>query len=210
MTAPMTDRPLILGLTGSIGMGKSETARMFLAEGVPVFDADAAVHGLMARGGAAVAAVDATFPGVVRDGAVDRTLLGARVFNDQAALHTLERIIHPLVRRLEEDFLAEAAARGAPLVVLDIPLLFETGGEGRCDRVVVVTASADVQKARVMARPGMTGERFATILAKQMPDAEKRRRAHFIIHTEHGLEDARRQVRQLIETLTGDRRECAK
>lgn len=206
----MTDRPLILGLTGSIGMGKSETARMFLAEGVPVFDADAAVHGLIARGGAAVAAVDAAFPGVVQDGAVDRTRLGARVFNDQAALHALEKIIHPLVRRLEQDFLADAAARGAPLVVLDIPLLFETGGEGRCDRVVVVTASADVQKARVMARPGMTEERFATILAKQMPDAEKRRRAHFIIHTEHGLEDARRQVRQLIETLTGDRQECAR
>lgn len=204
------NRPLILGLTGSIGMGKSETARMFAAEGVPVFDADAAVHRLMALGGAAVAPVDAAFPGVVRDGAVDRTLLGARVFNDAAALHRLEGIIHPLVRQVEQDFLAKAAAEGAPLVVLDIPLLFETGGEGRCDRVVVVTASPEVQKARVMARPGMTEERFATILEKQMPDAEKRRRAHFIIHTEHGLDDARRQVRQLIETLTGDRQECAR
>lgn len=204
------NRPLILGLTGSIGMGKSETARMFAAEGVPVFDADAAVHRLMALGGAAVTPVGAAFPGVVRDGVVDRTLLGARVFNDAAALHRLEGIIHPLVRQVEQDFLAKAAAEGAPLVVLDIPLLFETGGEGRCDRVVVVTASPEVQKARVMARPGMTEERFATILAKQMPDAEKRRRAHFIIHTEHGLDDARRQVRQLIETLTGDRQECAR
>lgn len=206
----MTARPMILCLTGSIGMGKSETARMFAAEGVPVFDADAAVHSLMSRDGAAVAAVEAAFPGVVQDGAVDRKLLGARVFNDEAALRRLEQIIHPLVRAAEQEFIAAAAARGAPLVVLDIPLLFETAGEGRCDHVVVVTASPEVQRARVLARPGMTEERFATILAKQMPDAEKRRRADFIIHTEHGLDDARRQVRQLIATLKGERRECAK
>ncbi len=206
----MSGRPLILGLTGSIGMGKSETARMFLAEGVPVFDADAAVHALMSAGGAAVAPVEAAFPGVVRDGAVDRKLLGARVFNDPEALRRLEAIIHPLVRRMEQDFVADAAARGAPIVVLDIPLLLETGGEGRCDKVVVVTASPEVQKARVLARPGMTEERLAAILAKQMPDAEKRKRADYVIHTEFGLEEARREVRQLIATLMKEREACAR
>lgn len=206
----MSGRPLILGLTGSIGMGKSETARMFLAEGVPVFDADAAVHALMSAGGAAVAPVEAVFPGVVRDGAVDRKLLGARVFNDPEALRRLEAIIHPLVRRMEQDFVADAAARGAPIVVLDIPLLLETGGEGRCDKVVVVTASPEVQKARVLARPGMTEERLAAILAKQMPDAEKRKRADYVIHTEFGLEEARREVRQLIATLMKEREACAR
>ncbi len=206
----MSGRPLILGLTGSIGMGKSETARMFLAEGVPVFDADAAVHALMSAGGAAVAPVEAAFPGVVRDGAVDRKLLGARVFNDPEALRRLEAIIHPLVRRMEQDFVADAAARGAPIVVLDIPLLLETGGEGRCDKVVVVTASPEVQKARVLARPGMTEERLAAILAKQMPDAEKRKRADYVIHTEFGVEEARREVRQLIATLMKEREACAR
>lgn len=206
----MSGRPLILGLTGSIGMGKSETARMFLAEGVPVFDADAAVHALMGPGGAAVAPVEAAFPGVVRNDTVDRKLLGARVFNDPEALRRLEAIIHPLVRRMEQDFMADAAARGAPIVVLDIPLLLETGGEGRCDKVVVVTASPEVQKARVLARPGMTEERLAAILAKQMPDAEKRKRADYVIHTEFGLEEARREVRQLIATLMKEREACAR
>jgi dephospho-CoA kinase len=192
---------IVIGLTGSIGMGKSATAALFREAGVPVHDADAAVHALYA--GEAVPLVESAFPGTVRDGAVDRAALGAMVMNDTAAMKTLEAIVHPLVRAAEERFLARARAGGHRMVVLDIPLLFETGGEGRCDAVVVVSAPAPVQKARVMARPGMTGERFAAILAKQMPDSQKRARAHVVIDTGRGFEAARRQVDDVIRCFAG-------
>lgn len=196
-------RPIVLGLTGSIGMGKSETARMFRRERVPVFDADATVHKLMARGGAAVAAIDAAFPGVIRDGTVDRVALGARVFKDPAALRHLESILHPRVRDAEMAFRHRAAMRRLPLVVIDVPLLFETAGEDRCDFVAVVSAPAHVQRARVLARPGMTRDRLADVLAKQMPDREKRRRADFVIQTGLGKRHALMTVRHIIRTLTG-------
>ncbi len=191
---------LRLGLTGSIGMGKSTTAAMFRAEGVPVHDADAAVHRLYA--GKAAPLVEAAFPGVVKDGRVDRTLLGARVLGDGAAMKRLEAIVHPLVREAEEEFLREAAKQ-ASVAVLDIPLLFETGGESRADAIVVVTASPAIQRERVLARPGMSEERFQQILARQMPDAEKRRRAHFLVDSGRGLESARRQVRDILRATAG-------
>lgn len=191
----------ILGLTGSIGMGKSVTAGLFRARGVPVHDSDAAVHDLYRA--AAVAPVEAAFPGVARDGAIDRAALGARVLDDPAAMKKLESIVHPLVRAASDGFLAQAKAKGAPLVLLDIPLLFETGGEDRCDAILVVTAPAEVQRARVLARPGMTEEKFASILAKQTPDEEKRRRAHFRIDTSHGVEAARRGVDDILRALAG-------
>ncbi|KQQ89605.1 dephospho-CoA kinase [Aureimonas sp. Leaf324] len=187
----------VLGLTGSIGMGKSTTAEMFEALGVPVHSADAAVHRLYA--GRAAPLVEARFPGTVRDGVVDRAALGARVLGDAEALAALEAIVHPLVREEERAFLEAAREAGAPLAVLDIPLLFETGGEGRVDAVLVVTAPPDVQRARVLARPGMTAERFEKILTSQMPDAEKRRRADFVIDTGEGLEPARAAVRRIVE-----------
>lgn len=187
----------VLGLTGSIGMGKSTTAEMFVALGVPVHSADATVHRLYA--GRAAPLVEARFPGTVRDGVVDRAALGARVLGDKPALAALEAIIHPLVREEEQAFLEAAREAGAPLVVLDIPLLFETGGEGRVDAVLVVTAPAEVQRARVLARPGMTAERFEAILASQMPDADKRRRADVVIDTGEGLEPARDAVRRIVE-----------
>lgn len=183
---------IVLGLTGSIGMGKSTTAAMLRARGVPVHDADATVHALYA--GAAAPLVEAAFPGVVRDGVVDRQALAGRVVGDAVAMARLEAIVHPLVREAEAAFLAAAAAVGRPVVVLDVPLLFETGGGRRVDAAIVVTASADVQAARVLARPGMTEARFRAILAKQMPDAEKRRRAHFLVDSSLGLEPARRAV----------------
>ena len=165
---------IILGLTGSVGMGKSATAQFFRDEGVPVHDADAAVHRLYE--GDAVAPVEAAFPGTTQNGKVDRTKLANRVLGDPAALLRLEQIVHPLVRKEEERFLADAKKSGATIVVLDIPLLLETGAEKRCDAIVVVSAPPDVQRARVMARPGMTAEKFEAILAKQMPDVEKRAR----------------------------------
>lgn len=174
---------VILGLTGSIGMGKTTAANMLRRLGVPVHDADATVHRLLGRGGAAVPLVEAAFPGVVRDGAVDRAVLGRRVFEDPEALRRLEAILHPLVRRAERRFLARSAAARVPIVVLDIPLLFETGAERRCDATIVVTAPRFVQRARVLRRPGMTAARLAAIEARQMPDAEKRRRADFIVRT---------------------------
>lgn len=180
---------LVLGLTGSIAMGKSTTAGLFRAAGVPVHDADAAVHALY--GGAAVGPVEAAFPGVTVDGRIDRERLAARVVGDPAALTRLEAIVHPLVRAAEGDFLARAAAAGARRVVLDVPLLLETGGDARVDAVVVVTAPADVQRERALTRPGMTEARLAAILARQMPDAEKRRRAHFLIDTSGGIDAAR-------------------
>jgi len=183
---------LVLGLTGSIAMGKSTTAAMLRARGVPVHDADAAVHALYR--GAAVAPVEAAFPGVVRDGAIDRAALGERVVGDAAALARLEAIVHPLVRAAEAAFLAGCAAAGRRAAVIDVPLLIETGGEGRVDAVVLVTAPAEVQRARALARPGMSEARLAAILARQMPDAEKRRRAHFLVDTGLGMAAARRAV----------------
>lgn len=191
----------VLGLTGSIGMGKSATAGMFRAMGVPVHDADATVHDLYAK--EAVAPVEAAFPGVVQDGVVNRPALSQRVLGDAAAMKRLEAIVHPLVRAREETFLAKARAAGARLVVLDIPLLMETGSAGRVDAVAVVSAPETVQKARVLARPGMTEERFALILAKQVPDAEKRRRAHFLIDTGRGFDAARHQVAGVVRALSG-------
>ncbi|WP_297507106.1 dephospho-CoA kinase [uncultured Caulobacter sp.] len=192
---------LVLGLTGSIGMGKSTTAAMFEAEGVPVYDSDAAVHALYAAGGAAVAPVEAAFPGVVVDGAIDRARLSARVVGDPEALAKLETIVHPLVGAHRIGFFEKARAEGHEIVALDVPLLFETGGESKVDKVVVVSAPADVQRARVLARPGMTPEKFEAILARQTPDAEKRARADFVIDTGHGLDHARRQVRDLVTLL---------
>ncbi len=190
---------LVLGLTGSIAMGKSTTARLFRACGVPVHDADAAVHALY--GGAAVAPVEAAFPGVAVDGRIDRERLAARVVGDPEALARLESIVHPLVRAAEAEFLARAAAAGARRVVLDVPLLLETGGQARVDAVVVVTAPAEVQRERAMARPGMTEARLTAILARQMPDAEKRRRAHFLIDTSLGLEAARDAVAGILRAV---------
>jgi dephospho-CoA kinase len=174
---------VILGLTGSIGMGKSTAAGMFRLLGIPVHDADATVHALLARGGAAVPAVEASFPGVVRAGAVERPLLGARVFGDRQALRRLEAILHPLVRQSSTAFLRQAARRQEPLVVLDIPLLFETGGERLCDAVVVVSAPVFLQRQRVLRRPGMTAARLEAIMAQQITDREKRRRADYVVNT---------------------------
>jgi len=192
---------IVLGLTGSIGMGKSTTADMFAAEGAVVWNADDAVHSLYAAGGAAVGPVGAAFPGVVVDGAVDRARLAEALGRDDAAFRRLERIVHPLVAQGRLGDLEAAAARGVRLAVLDIPLLFETGGEAAVDAVVVVTADADSQAERVLARPGMTRERFEAIVARQTPDAEKRRRADFVIDTGHGLEAARDAVRRVVETV---------
>ncbi len=192
---------LVLGLTGSIGMGKSTAVAMLRRLGLPVHDADAAVHRLMARGGAAVAAVDQAFPGVVVEGAVDRGRLGAKVLGDPAALRRLEAILHPLARASARAFLAKQARLRRPLAVLDIPLLFETGGEKICDAVVVVSAPAATQHARVMARPGMTEKRFQAILAQQMPDAEKRRRADFVVQSGLDKAHALQQLRTIVTVM---------
>lgn len=189
----------ILGLTGSVGMGKSVTARFFAEEGMPVHDADAAVHRLYE--GEAVAPIEAAFPGTTANGKVDRAKLAEHVLGDAAALKRLEAIVHPLVQASERRFLAEAQARGAKVAVLDIPLLFETGGDRRVDAVVVVSAPPGVQRARVLARPGMTVEKFEAILAKQMPDAEKRARADFVVDTSQGFEAARAQVRAILDAV---------
>lgn len=192
---------IILGLTGSIGMGKSTTGRMFADEGALVWDADAAVHRLYARGGAAVEPLGEAFPGVVVDGAVDRTRLAEALGRDEDAFKRLEAIVHPLVAQDRAQDLAAARAEGVRLAVLDIPLLFETGGEAFVDAVVVVTADPEVQAARVLARPGMTRERFDAILARQLPDAEKRLRADFVVDTGRGLEAARDRVREIVGTV---------
>jgi len=186
----------VLGLTGSLGMGKSTTARFFAEEGVPLHDADAAVHRLYE--GEATALIEAAFPGTTSGGRVDRDKLAKKVLGDSAAIKKLETIIHPLVGRAEARFLDEAARKDAAVVVLDIPLLFETGADRRCDAVVVVSAPADVQRARAFERPGMTEEKFQAILAKQMPDAEKRARADFVVDTSKGLDAARVQVREIL------------
>jgi dephospho-CoA kinase len=192
---------IIVGLTGSIGMGKSTTSVMFQAEGVPVYDSDAAVHALYASGGAAVAPVDAAFPGVVVDGAIDRARLSAAVVGDPEALQKLEAIVHPLVGAHRIGFFEDAQAAGHDIVVLDVPLLYETGGDKKVHKVVVVSAPAEVQRARVLARPEMTEAKFEAILARQMPDAEKRARADFVIDTGQGLEHARGQVRDILTRL---------
>ena len=185
----------ILGLTGSVGMGKSTTAKFFAEEGVPVHDADAAVHRLYEA--EAVAPIETAFPGTTANGKVDRDKLAASVVGKIEALKRLEAIVHPLVRAAAQKFLADAEASGAKVAVLDIPLLYETGGDSRCDAVVVVTAPEDVQRARVLAR-GTSEERLNGILARQMPDAEKRRRADFVVDTSVGFEGARAQVRDIL------------
>ncbi|MDY8108028.1 dephospho-CoA kinase [Fulvimarina sp. 2208YS6-2-32] len=190
---------IVLGLTGSIGMGKSTTAEMFADEGVPVHSADAAVHRLYA--GLAAPLIEAAFPGTVTAGVVDRRRLGAAVVGNREAMRRLEAIVHPLVREEEETFIDAARRSGADMVVLDIPLLFETGAETRCDKVLVVSAPPAVQRARVLARPGMSEAAFDAILASQLPDAQKRARADFVIDTAQGLEPARRRVREILSAL---------
>jgi len=189
----------VLGLTGSIGMGKSATAAIFRRLGVPVHDADAAVHSLYE--GEAAPLIEAAFPGTAPTGIVDRPALSKAVIGSPQGMATLEAIVHPLVRREDERFLENAVTAQAVVAVLDIPLLFETGGESRCDAVLVVTAAPAVQRERVLARPGMSEEKFAAILAKQMPDAEKRRRAHFVVDTGRGLASAERQVGGILRAL---------
>ena len=192
-------KPFVLCLTGSLGMGKSTAAKFFAEAGVPVHDSDAVVHALYE--GEAVAAIEAAFPGTTAGGKVDRGKLAARVIDDKAALARLEAIVHPLVAVARDKFLAAAQARGASVVVLDIPLLFEIGGSASCDAVVVVSAPAEVQRARALARPGMTEEKFASLVAKQMPDAEKRARADFIVDSSQSLGHARAQVHDILEAI---------
>ena len=189
----------ILGLTGSLGMGKSATAKMFVEEGVPVHDADAVVHRLY--DGEATPQIEAVFPGTTKDGKVDREKLGKRVLGDAAAIKRLEQIVHPLVGAASARFLAEAERKGAPVAVLDVPLLFETCGDARCDAVVVVSAPADVQRTRAFERPGMSEGKLAAILAKQMPDEEKRARADFVVDTSKGFDAARAQVRDILKAV---------
>jgi dephospho-CoA kinase len=189
----------VLGLTGSLGMGKSATAKMFAEEGVPVHDADAAAHRLYEAEAAPL--IEAAFPGTTGGGKVDREKLAQRVLGDPAAIRKLEAIVHPLVRNSEEKFLVEAARKGAAVAVLDIPLLFETGGDDRCDAVIVVSAPSDFQRARVFERSGMTEQKFAAILAQQMSDAEKRKRADFVVDTSEGFDAARAQVRDILARI---------
>jgi dephospho-CoA kinase len=192
-------RMLLLGLTGSIGMGKSTTASLFEEAGVPVYDADATVHRIYE--GEAVPAIEAAFPGTTVDGKVDRQRLSARVLNDGEAMRRLEGIVHPMLRAHQEAFLARAEQSGAAVAVLDIPLLFETGGESRVDAIAVVTTSPEAQRQRILARPLMTPDKLDAILARQLPDAEKRRRADFVVDTSHGLEPVRRQIRDILDRL---------
>jgi len=187
---------IVLGLTGSIGMGKSTTATLFAEAGVPVYDADAAVHRLYE--GEAVAAIEAAFPGTTANDKVDRNRLSARVVHDSAAMKRLEEIVHPMLGASRQKFLHDAEQSGAPVAVVDVPLLFETGGEKRVDAVVVVTTSAELQRERILARPNMTEEKLAAILARQMPDAEKRKRAHFVVDTSHGLDPVRARIKDIL------------
>ena len=195
----------IVGLTGSIGMGKSETAEMFRALGVPVFDADATVHELQVKNGPAIPAIATEFPDVINDGELDRDALGKIVFADPAAKQKLEAIIHPMVAEKRIAFFEDAEANGSKFVVLDVPLLFETGGNKACDTVVVVSAPADVQRERVLARPGMSEDKFDNILSRQTPDGEKRAGADYIVETDNGLEYARDQVAQIVAELQKDK-----
>jgi dephospho-CoA kinase len=187
---------IVLGLTGSIGMGKSTTATLFAEAGVPVYDADAAVHRLYE--GEAVAAIEVAFPGTTANGKVDRNRLSARVVHDSAAMKRLEEIVHPMLGASRQKFLQEAERSGAPVAVIDVPLLFETGGEKRVDAVVVVTTSSELQRERILARPDMTEEKLNAILARQMPDAEKRKRAHFVVDTSHGHDPVRARIRDIL------------
>jgi dephospho-CoA kinase len=186
----------ILGLTGSIGMGKSTTAKLFAEAGVPVYDADATVHRVYE--GEAVPAIEAAFPGTTSDGKVDRARLSAKVVHDPAAIQRLEQIVHPMLRSYHQKFLQDAEQAGAPVVVMDVPLLFETGGEKRVDAVVVVTTAPEVQRERILARGTMTAETLDAILARQTPDAEKRRRADFVVDTSHGLDPVRVRIRDIL------------
>lgn len=197
----MSDQPLLIGLTGSIGMGKTETAKMFAKLGVPVYDADAAVHRLYEAGGAAVPEIARLFPDSVKDGRVDRAELTKHVTADKESFAALERIVHPLVAREQQAFLDKAREQGAGMVVLDIPLLFEKGGYTRVDAIVVVSAPPEIQRARVLARPGMTVDKLDHILSRQMPDAEKRAKAHFVVETDKGLEHAFEQVKAIVDEL---------
>lgn len=190
---------LLLGLTGSIGMGKSTTARLFEEAGVPVYDADATVH--LVYEGEAAPAIEAAFPGTTVDGKVDRQKLSARVVHDAEAMKRLEGIVHPMLRAHQQAFLDRAERSGVPVAVLDVPLLYETGGETRVDAVVVVTTSPQAQRERILARPNMTPDKLDAILARQLPDAEKRRRADFVVDTSHGLDPVRRQIRQILEQV---------
>jgi dephospho-CoA kinase len=188
---------IILGLTGSIGMGKSTTAKLFVEAGVPVYDADAAVHRLYE--GEAVPAIEAAFPGTTANGKVDRNKLSSRVVHDPAAMKRLEQIVHPMLGASRQKFLDEAERSGAPIAVVDVPLLLETGGESRVDAVVVVTTSPQIQRERILARPNMSDAKLDAILARQLPDAEKRRRADFVVDTSHGLDPVRAQIRDIID-----------
>jgi dephospho-CoA kinase len=187
---------IILGLTGSIGMGKSTTAKLFAEAGVPVYDADATVH--MLYEGEAVPVIEAAFPGTTAEGKVDRARLSARVVHDPAAIKHLEQIVHPMLGASRQKFLQEAEQSGAPVAVVDVPLLFETGGEKRVDAVVVVTTTPEIQRQRVQARDNMTGEMLDAILARQLPDAEKRKRADFVVDTSHGLDPVRTRIRDIL------------
>ena len=195
------EQPLLVGLTGSIGMGKTETARMFGRLGIPVHDADAAVHRLYEQGGAAVSPIAKAFPDCVRGGRIDRARLSEHVRADKSAFDRLEAIVHPLVAADQQAFLEQAAASGSDVVILDVPLLFETGGETRMDAVVVASAPGDVQRARVLARPGMNEELLDQLLARQIPDVEKRARAHFVVETGKGMEHAFDQVKSIVAAL---------
>jgi dephospho-CoA kinase len=188
---------IILGLTGSIGMGKSTTAKLFAEAGIPVYDADATVHSLYE--GEAAPSIEAAFPGTTVDGKVDRTRLSARVVHDPAAMKQLEQIVHPMLGASRQKFLDEAEQSGAPVAVVDVPLLFETGGEKRVDAVVVVTTSPEIQRQRILARDNMTSEKLDAILARQLPDAEKRKRADFVVDTSHGLDPVRARIRDILD-----------
>jgi dephospho-CoA kinase len=198
---PRGPRPFIVGLTGSIGMGKTETAKLFARLGIPIHDADAVVHALYDKGGAAVGSIGEVFPESVKDGRVDRTALAARLAGDEAAFQRLEAIVHPLVREAERSFLDAAVQRGDGVVVLDIPLLFETEGDARVDAVIVVSAPPEIQRARVLAREGMTLEKLEAIHARQVPDVDKRAKADFVIETDKGLAHAFESVKKIIAQL---------
>jgi dephospho-CoA kinase len=187
----------VLGLTGSIGMGKSTTAKLFAEAGVPVYDADATVHKIYE--GEAVPAIEAAFPGTTANGKVDRAKLSAKVVHDAAAMKRLEEIVHPMLRAYHQKFLEDAEKSGAPVAVVDVPLLFETGGDKRVDAVVVVTTSPEIQRERILARGTMSHEALEAILARQMPDAEKRRRADFLVDTSHGLDPVRTRIRDILD-----------
>ena len=188
---------ILLGLTGSIGMGKSTTAKLFAEAGVPVYDADATVHSLYE--GEAVPAIEAAFPGTTANGKVDRHRLSAQVVHDPAAIKRLEGIVHPMLGASRQRFLRDAEQSGAPVAVVDVPLLYETGGEKRVDAVVVVTTTPEIQRERILARENMTGEKLDALLARQLPDAEKRKRADFVVDTSHGLDPVRARIRDILK-----------